>query len=116
MQRLGRAGDRAALYGGGQRPQLFQSETAQKTHAENLKQSLKKLNFFFNYEFHREELADYLETRIINKIHALEKEHRKQKFTRQRYARDGFYNSESYKEQKEKLDPEDKYRVHKVNF
>lgn len=100
------------------------------TNKTNLKQSLvwildkwlehqddyEKLNFFFNYEFHREELIDYLETRIIKKIHALEKEHRKQKFTRQRYARDGFYNSESYKEQKEKLDPEDKYRVHKVNF
>ena len=100
------------------------------TNKTNLKQSLvwildkwlehqddyEKLNFFFNYEFHREELADYLETRIITKIHALEKEHRKQKFTRQRYARDGFYNSESYKEQKEKLDPDDKYRVHKVNF
>lgn len=75
-----------------------------------------KLNFFFNYEFHSQELADYLETRIIKKIHSLEKEYRKQKFTRQRYARDGFYNSESYKEQKEKMNPEDRYKVHKVNF
>ena len=100
------------------------------TNKTNLKQSLvwildkwlehqddyEKLNFFFNYEFHAEELSDYLENRIIKKIHALEKEHRKQKFTRQRYARDGFYNSESYKEQKEKLDPEDRYKFHKVNF
>jgi len=75
-----------------------------------------KLNFFFNYEFHSQELADYLETNIIKKIHSLERDYRKQKFTRQRYARDNFYTSDSYREQKEKMNSEERYKVHKVNF
>jgi hypothetical protein len=78
-----------------------------------------KLNFFFNYEFHGEELTDYIETRIIKKIHSLEKEYRKQKFTRQRYARDNFYTSDAWKEETHKvknMKDEDRYKVHKVNF
>lgn len=77
-----------------------------------------KLNFFFRYEFHRQELTDYLGARISRKIIDLKKDYDKQEYTRQRYNRDGFYRSDSYKEQAEKIHKtnDERYKIHKVNY
>jgi len=77
-----------------------------------------KLNFFFRYEFHGQELTDYLCARISRKIIDLKKDYDKQEYTRQRYNRDGFYHSDSYKEQAEKIHKtnDERYKIHKVNY
>ena len=77
-----------------------------------------ELNFFFMHELHSEEIAMHLDTEISKKIHDLKKQARQQTYTRQRYARDGFYHSDSYKEQAEKIRKTDdeRYQVHKVNY
>lgn len=77
-----------------------------------------ELNFFYNYELHQEELSEFIMTEICNRIHELKKAGRKQEYTRQRYNRDGFYHSDSYKEQAEKIHKtnDERYKIHKVNY
>lgn len=78
-----------------------------------------ELNFFYNYELHQDEFSDFVMSEICKKIHELKKSHHKQTYTRQRYARDGFYTSDAWKEETHKvknMKDEDRYKVHKVNF
>lgn len=73
-----------------------------------------ELSFFFHHEYHEEQTERFLSNEICKKIAELKQQNRKQEYTRQKYSRDGFYNSESYKEQKEKVD--ERYKVHPMRF
>lgn len=79
-------------------------------------ENYEELNFFYEQEFHGKEFIDHLRRKLLDKIFELERIQKKEEFKRKRYARDGFYASEAYNEQKEKLKSDDRYKVHKVNF